>query len=100
MTDLRETAWRIATALHTAKDPEPLIVDLWGQSPVSAAYLVELVIEECSDAGVELAKVEIDPCVGVALRRPSTGPSWIYRDTTIEVNRRLFQRVEFYRCPR
>ena len=97
MTGLREIAFRIAAALHAAKDPEPLGVDLWNQSPDTAAHLIKAAIDECSDAGVPLRRVRIDPYVAVAMREPSVGQRWRHRNTSIEVDASLFQRAEFHR---
>src|SRR3954468_4180968 len=77
--DRREDALRIAAALQAARTPEPLGVDLWSQSPDSAARLIELVIEECGDAGAPLARVKVDPRVAVAMGRPLAGQRWSYR---------------------
>ena len=69
MPELRELAFRIACALR-AEGPEPLRVELWHQSPYSAAYLVRAVIDECRDAGIGLEKVGVDRYVAVALHGP------------------------------
>jgi hypothetical protein len=100
MAELRDHALRMVGALLAGREPEPLGLDLWSHSPDGAARLVEAVIEECSDAGVALARVRVDPCVAVAMRAPAAGRSWSYRGTVLEVDATLFQRVEFHRSPR
>jgi hypothetical protein len=97
MAELREIAFRIAAALLAADEPEPLGVDLWNQSPDTAARLVEAVIDECSDAGAALAKVRVDPYVAVAMGGSPTGQRCLYGSTGIEADGGLFQRAEFHR---
>jgi hypothetical protein len=97
MAELREIAFRIAAALQAVTGPEPLGVDLWNQSPETAARLVEAVIDECGDAGAALAKVRVDPYVAVAMGGPPAGRGWSYRDTGVEADAGLFQRAEFHR---
>jgi hypothetical protein len=99
MLELRDLALGIAAALQAVAEPEPLAVNLWNHSPETAAYLVKAVLEECSDAGITLARVRVDPCVAVAMHRPFTGSRGSYRDIAIEVDADLFQRVEFHRLP-
>ena len=67
MAELREIAWRIATALHRGTQSGLYRVDLWNQSPDSAAHLVRLAMEECCTLGVKLETIRIDPYVAVAL---------------------------------
>ena len=70
MLELRDLALGIAAALQAVTEPEPLAVNLWNHSPETAAYLVKAVLEECSDAGITLARVRVDPWVAVAMHRP------------------------------
>ena len=97
MVELREIAFRIAAVLLAEEEPEPLGVDLWNQSPDTAAHLVRMVIDECSDAGAALSKVRVDPYVAVAMGGPPAGRGWSYRDTRVEADAGLFQRAEFHR---
>jgi len=99
MLELRDLALGITAVLQAVKEPEPLGVDLWNHSPETAAYLVTAVLDECSDGGVDLARVRIDPYVAVAMRKPTSGHQWSYRNITIEVDAALFQRAEFHRLP-
>ena len=99
MLELRDLALGIAAALQAVTEPEPLAVNLWNHSPETAAYLVKAVLEECSDAGIILARVRVDPWVAVAMHRPFAGSRGSYRDITIEVDAALFQRAEFHRLP-
>ena len=97
MAELREIAFRIAAALQAVAEPEPLGVDLWNQSPDTAAHLVKMVIEECSDAGAALAKVRVDAHVAVAMGGSPAGRRWWCGDTGVEADDALFQRAEFHR---
>ena len=97
MAELRDDALRITAALQAARTPEPLGVDLWNQSPASAARLVELVIEECGDAGVPLARVRVDPYVAVAMGGPRAGGRWSYQGSIVEADAALLQRIELHR---
>jgi len=96
MPELRELAFRIACALR-ADGPEPLRVELWHQSPGSAAYLVRAVINECRDAGIRLERVSVDRYVAVALHGPFDRRSWAYDGVRLEVGDALFQQADFYR---
>src|SRR3954471_15443283 len=93
MARLRDDALRITAALHAARTPEPLGVDLWSQSPDSAARLIELVIEECGDAGVPLVRVRVDPRLAVAMGGPPAGQRWSYQSCVLEADAALLQRV-------
>ena len=96
MPDLREFAWKITTALHGCTATEPLVVELWNHSPGTAAYLIELVIEECAGAGVTLSKIRVDPYVGVVLREASARTGLLDRGVHLEIGADLLQRAEFY----
>ena len=96
MLELRELAFRTACALR-AEGPEPLRLELWHQSPDSAAHLVRAVINECSDAGTRLQRVRVDRYVGVALHGPPGRPSWAHDGVRVEIDDFLFQLVEFHR---
>jgi hypothetical protein len=96
MPELRELAFRIACSLR-ADGPEPLRVELWHQSPDSAAYLVRAVINECRDAGIRLERVRVDRYVAVALHGPFGWRSWVHDEVCLEVGDTLFQQADFYR---
>ena len=68
MAGLREIALGLATALQSPGVPDPLPVTFWGESLVDAAELLALVARECSDAGVPLRRVEVDPVLARYLR--------------------------------
>jgi len=96
MLELRERAFQIACALR-AGEPEPLRVELWHQSPDSAAYLVRAVINECRDAGIRLERVRVDRYVAVALHGPLGRRNWVHNGVRVEIDDALFQLVGFHR---
>jgi hypothetical protein len=59
MASLDEIALGIATALAGVA-PEPLPVQLRGQTIDQAAYLVRTVSRECADAGIVLRRIKVD----------------------------------------
>ena len=61
MANLKEIALGIASALQFGSEPEPLVIDLRGQTPESATFLVRSIIDECVDAGSALKRVRVDP---------------------------------------
>ena len=89
MANLQEIALGIASALQFASEPEPLPIDLRGQTPQSATFLVRSIIDECVDAGSALKRVRVDPAV-VAI-------SGSYRGVAIEADRALVQCIELCR---
>jgi len=95
MPELRELAFRIACELR-AEEPEPLCVELWHQSPDSAAYLVRAVIDECRDAGTRLEKVRVDRYVAVAMHVPPGQRTWIRDEVHREIDDALFQIAGFH----
>lgn len=96
MIELRGLAFQIACALR-AEGPEPLRLELWHQSPDSAAHLIRAVIDECRDAGIRLARVSVDRYVAVALYRPPGHRGCTLDGVRVETDDTLFQFVEFRR---
>src|SRR3954471_10338925 len=96
MPELRELAFRIAYALR-AEGQEPLRVELWHQSPDSAAHLIEAVIDECRDADIRLEKVRVDRYVAVALHGPPGQHIWLHGGIRVETDDALLQIADFYR---
>jgi hypothetical protein len=58
---LTEMAIGIASVLAGDNAPDPLPVQLRGQTIDQAAYFVRAVIRECADADIHLSKVVVDP---------------------------------------
>jgi hypothetical protein len=61
MANLREIAIGIAQVLSSTSEPEPLEVQLPGESPENVGYLLEFIVNECVDAGIKLSKVSVSP---------------------------------------
>lgn len=61
MTGPHEIALGIATVLGQPGLPNPMIISFRGQSLESAAEVVMAIISECEDAGIGIAKIELDP---------------------------------------
>ena len=56
-----EVALGIASVLGKPGVPDPLTVSFRGQSLESASEIVRAITAECRDAGIEVAKIELDP---------------------------------------
>lgn len=63
MAGMKEMALGIATTLRSGMAPNPLPIAFWGYAPEDAAQLAKYIINECSDAGIELAELRADPVV-------------------------------------
>ena len=80
MAGLKEMALGIATALRTGIAPNPLPVELWGHAPDNAARLVNLVIDECVDAGIALREIRADPVIVHELTGSKSESGVVHRD--------------------
>ncbi len=96
MASMKEIAIGVAQVLLQSREPEPLYVDLWNESPEEAAELVKRVLAECADGDVPLSLIRVpDNCwaalAGDAQRliRPKAA--------RIEAVAVLRDRVEFWR---
>ena len=95
MAGLREIAIGVASALQMPQSPEPLHIDLRGQTADDAAFLAMRVIDECADAGVNLVRVTVDPAIiAYADRLPVDGS---YRGVLIAADPQALGRLTFYR---
>lgn len=56
---MADMALGIATVLMHSHDPDPLQVEFRCEAPGAVARLVDLVIDECSDAGFQLTSVMV-----------------------------------------
>ena len=89
MANLMEIALGLVQVLQLTTEPEPLGVDLRGQSLAETRFLIKRVIDECLDAGVALAKVRASEPVG----------SFKHRGISVETSSALDHRLEFFRSP-
>ena len=95
MAGLAEMAIGIATVLQTSSKPEPLPVTVRGETVDGGATLVRAVIHECSDAGIRLHKVTVDPELFRFLT--SGGTMTKYMDVSIEADATLGAELCFFR---
>ena len=89
MANLIEIAIGLTQVLRVSAQPEPLGIDLRGQSPAEARFLVKKVLDECLDADLSLALVCVDPAIG----------AFEHRGISVEISNVLDRRIEFYREP-
>ena len=61
MANYKEAGLGIASAIASERSPDPLPILLKGQELPEAAKIVLAVIEECEQAGISLARVDMDP---------------------------------------
>lgn len=95
MAALRKISIGVASALQIPQAPEPLHIDLRGQTADDAAFLAMRVIDECADAGVNLVRVTVDPAiVAYADGLPVDGS---YRGVRIDADHQSLRRLTFYR---
>lgn len=87
MANLMEIALGLVQVLQLTTKPEPLGVDLRGQSPAQTRFLIQRVIDECVDANVPLALVRADAGVG----------DFEHRGINVETSEELNAWIDFYR---
>lgn len=96
---IEEMALGIATALRSAIAPNPLPVELWGQSPEEAAQLVRLIVDECVDAGIALRELRVDPVIVHELTGSKSEFGVVHRDVPISADTTCRGRVDIYSEP-
>ena len=94
MAGIREIAIGVATVLQCSAEPEPLPLDLRGQSVDDAIFLMKQVIDECADAGLALHEVRFDTNLWQA-SLATLGSE--YRQVSLRPSEALGARIEFYR---
>lgn len=93
---LREMALGIASALRTGSAPNPLPVELWGQSPEDAARLLKFVVDECVDAGIGLREIRADPVIVHELAGSKNESGVFHRAVPISADPRTRGRMDFF----
>lgn len=96
MARLDELAEGIAQVLLATSAPEPLPIDLVGETPAAATFFVRAVIDACQRQAIPLAMVMIDPIMGEGLLRQHPEG---YEGIMIKTDHRLSSRIEFFRFP-
>lgn len=97
MARLDELAEGIATLLSTGKAPEPLYIDLVGESPANVAFLVRAIIDATERRGVAISRITLDPRLGaIALRsNDREGPQGV----SVVADTSLLGRIAVFRFP-
>lgn len=97
MARIDEIAIGIVQVLHSSKLPEPLLIELWGQSPVDALVLVRAVIAESQRVAAPLSAVRIGPQLGRLVARELV--AGMLDGVRVEIESGLDSRVHFFRSP-
>lgn len=99
MARLDEIGQGIATVLSSASLPEPLFVDLRGQTPVEVLVLFRSVVDACHRCAGPLSLVRISDGLGSRIA-DSLPEGLVYEGVQIEFDSTLGERIEFYRFPK
>lgn len=97
MARLDELAQGIATVLAATRVPEPLPVDMVGETPAAATVLVRAIIDACARRGAPLSRVAICPELGADLLRQHASGRW--EGVAIGADQDLTNRIAFFRFP-
>lgn len=99
MARLDEIAEGLSTVLQHGLKPEPLGVDLVGQSPVEVTFLVRAVVDACERRAAPLSLIRVGSVIASNLVR-ALGPEPLrYEGIKVEVTSDLESRLELYRFP-
>ncbi len=96
MARLDEIAEGIATVLTNSPRPEPLNIDLRGQSPQEATFLVRAVIDACERRGAPISLVCVHPEFGTDLLK-LYGSGIGYEGVTIQAASETSDSLQFFR---
>lgn len=97
MATIEEVALGITAVLLASKTPEPLGIDLRGQTNLETVRLVRRVIDECADANCPLTEVHITPSLLGFFGAASHLPCPEYREVSLVIDQGISERVEFFR---
>jgi hypothetical protein len=99
MARLDEIAEGIATVLNLSRTPEPLGVDLVGQSPAEVTFLVRAIVDACERRAAPLVCIRVATDYASNLNR-TLGPAPLqYQGIQIELSADLDHRIELHRFP-
>ncbi len=96
MARLDEIVEGIVTVLQLASEPEPLPIDLRGESPADVTFLVRAIVDACERRGVPLSLVRLDQQLGAHIVR-AEGDS--YQGIYFQLEQNLATALELYRFP-
>ena len=97
MARLDEVAEGISDVLLATESPEPLPVDLRGQSPAEVAFFARAVADACERKAVPLSLVRVDPQLGSALLNAVVVDPLAGGRVKVEAIAELGSRLEFFR---
>jgi len=100
MARLDEIAEGVSSVLASSPKPEPLFLDMMGQSPGEVTFLIRAVVDACERRGAPLSMVRVGQDLGSNAKR-ALGPEPLkYEGVPVELTDDLEQRIEFYRFPK
>jgi hypothetical protein len=100
MARLDEIAEGVSSVLASSQAPEPLFLDMLGQSPGEVTFLIRAVVDACERRGVPLSKIRVGQTLGSNAKR-ALGPAPLkYEGIAVELVEDLGQRIEFCRFPK
>ena len=97
MARLDEIAEGIATVLRSAQKPEPLPVDMRGQSPTDIVFFVRAVIDSCHRSATAISAVRVGAELGAKVLK-EYGVSG-YEGVAISQSNELPSMIYFFRFP-
>lgn len=99
MARLDEIAEGISSVLASSPTPEPLFLEMTGQSPSEVTFLIRAVVDACERRGVPLSMIRVGQTLGSNVKRALGPKPFKYEGIPIELVDDLEQRIEFYRFP-
>lgn len=97
MARLDEIAEGLATVLVASPFPEPLNVNLKGEGPLEATFLVRAVIESCERRGVPIHTVRIGTEIGANIISQYGNQTSGYQGVKVEGSNLLGAEIRFFR---
>lgn len=99
MARLDEIAEGIATVLRSSSVPEPLPVDMRGQSLGEITFFVRAVIDSCHRHATAISLVRIGPALGAKVLKEYGDSENGYEGVKMLASSDLTSSVEFFRFP-
>lgn len=91
MAHYKEVGIGITSVLASEHAPRPLPLTLKGQMLPEAARIVVAVLDECSAAGIELEKIELDPKLYAEVRSRLASDERIVSNSDLQCEVRFFR---------
>lgn len=99
MARLDEIAEGIATVLRSAQKPEPLPVDMRGQSPTDIVFFVRAVIDSCHRSATAISAVRIGAELGAKVLKKYGNKESGYEGVPVSLSNDLTSMIHFFRFP-